>query len=432
VSSTRPSQNLHFPLTSPLEISALPEPDITLSVVSEDKELLTLCREVLSQLTGSRWSLQAYGRLELIPSTDVCLWDYEAGAEVPAPEKADQKVFFVVPPQHIETFRNRVPWAEGNILLAPVTRAVLQAFLGSVSSTRSNPTLSEIGNPRADRDELLQCLLQANLRLQEYDRQRTNFIARAVHDFRAPLTAMSGFCGLLADGELGSINPGQREALHRMQHAAKRLSRMATAMFDLSIGPQMHVQPDLREGDIRECIKQAMHEILPLAAEKEIPVEAVNILPPSAPLHFDASQIEQVLINLLDNACKFTPSGGLIEITGYPYFWERRFLAGGRSRSGTRRSGSDGSPNSYRVDVKDTGSGVPPDQVDRIFEEYTSYAGSKDRSGGGLGLAICRMILSRHQGCVWVDSTESGAAFSFVLPYNRRSSQEGVRNPLES
>jgi signal transduction histidine kinase len=405
-------------------------PDITLSVVSGDKDLITLCREVLSQLGGPRWDLQVYRQLDRLPDSQVCLWDYDAWADVPTPERGDQRIFFLVPPKHLETFRAAAPWAEGNILLAPVTRAVLHAFLGSVALPRGGPAPSEAGSLSADRDELLQCLLQANLRLQEYDHQRTNFIARAVHDFRAPLTAMSGFCGLLAGGELGPINPQQKEALQRMQHAAKRISRMASAMFDLSIGPQMPAQSELHEGDIQECIRQAVHEIAPLASEKEVSIQATDIMPPVGPLHFDPSQIEQVLINLLDNACKFTPSGGSIEILGYPYFWERRFLGGG-NRSDSRRSNSDKSPNSYRVDVKDTGPGVPAEQADRIFEEYTSYAGSKDRSGGGLGLAICRLMLSRHHGRVWVDSTESGAVFSFVLPYHRRSA-ESITKPVEA
>ena len=413
------------------DVSAPAErPDITLSVVSGDKDLITLCREVLSQLGGPRWDLQVYRQLDRLPDSQVCLWDYDAWADVPTPERGDQRIFFLVPPKHLETFRAAAPWAEGNILLAPVTRAVLHAFLGSVALPRGGPAPSEAGSLSADRDELLQCLLQANLRLQEYDHQRTNFIARAVHDFRAPLTAMSGFCGLLAGGELGPINPQQKEALQRMQHAAKRISRMASAMFDLSIGPQMPTQSELHEGDIQECIRQAVHEIAPLASEKEVSIQATDIMPPVGPLHFDPSQIEQVLINLLDNACKFTPSGGAIEILGYPYFWERRFLGGG-NRSDSRRSNSDKSPNSYRVDVKDTGPGVPAEQADRIFEEYTSYAGSKDRSGGGLGLAICRLMLSRHHGRVWVDSTESGAVFSFVLPYHRRSA-ESITKPVEA
>jgi signal transduction histidine kinase len=320
-----------------------------------------------------------------------------------------------------------MPAAEGNILLKPVTRAVLRAFLRSVTSTRDTETRSDVGTLRANRDDILQCLLDANLRLQEYDQQRTNFIARAVHDFRAPLTALSGFCGLLASGQLGPLNDQQREALERMEHSAKRLSRMASAMFDLSIGPKTNPKPDLREGDIHERIKQAVHEILPLAREKQISVRASDISAPAKPLYFESSQLEQVLLNLLDNACKFTHRKGEIEVSGYPYFWDRRFLSGASSVE--RRAAAVRTANSYRVDIRDTGPGVPPDRLTHIFEEYTSYAGSQDRSGGGLGLAICRLIMNRHQGHIWVETLESGASFSFVLPHRRVESQGNMPRP---
>jgi signal transduction histidine kinase len=112
---------------------------------------------------------------------------------------------------------------------------------------------------RADRDEILQCLIQTNLKLQEYDHDRTNFLTRAVHDFRAPLTAISGYCGLLLGEALGTLTEDQKEVLRRMQHSTKRLSRMASAMFQLSVGRQ--IKPlDLLKGNIRECMEQAVHE----------------------------------------------------------------------------------------------------------------------------------------------------------------------------
>ena len=86
------------------------------------------------------------------------------------------------------------------------------------------------------------------------------------------------------------------------------------------------------------------------------PSEPENVVPPARPLYFEASQIEQVLLNLLDNACKFTHRGGAIEVSGYPYFWERRFLRGG-SAPAERRANRVSSPNSYRIDIKDTGPG---------------------------------------------------------------------------
>ena len=407
---------------------------MTLGVVSRNQDFIVLCREVLRALGDTPYGLQVECHSETLPDCEVCLWDYEPDEPMPAPHRpGSPKIFYLVHPANLESLRARMPAAEGNILLKPVTRAILQTFLGSVAVVRSDQwrlgdAMTEVGTLRAVRDEILQSLLHANLRLQEYDQQRTNFIARAVHDFRAPLTALSGFCGLLEGEELGPLNEQQKEALHRMNHSTKRLSRMASAMFDLSIGPRVSPELDLREGDIRERIEQALHEILPIARQKQISLSAECVAEPTAPLCFDGSQVEQVLVNLLDNACKFTPRKGSIEVSGYPDFWDRRFLRGG-SAPLERRAGASQSPNSYRVDVADTGPGVPYDRREHIFEEYTSYCGAQDRSGGGLGLAICRLILSRHQGRIWVESRREGAVFAFVIPYKRREAQGNIPSP---
>ena len=124
-----------------------------------------------------------------------------------------------------------------------------------------------------------------------------------------------------------------------------------------------------------------------------------------------------MLINLLDNACKFTPKYGAIEVRGYPFFWERRAKLKTTPSNGERRTAGIQAPNSFRVDICDSGSGVPMENLEKIFEEYTSYAGGQDRSGGGLGLAICKFILNLHQGQVWAESSADGSKFSFVLPF---------------
>ena len=281
---------------------------------------------------------------------------------------------------------------------------------------------SDVNALRADRDEILQCLLHANLKLQEYDQDRTNFLARAVHDFRAPLTAIDGYCGLMLGQQLGPITEEQQEVLERMQHSIKRLSRMATAMFQLSVGRQIEKRPNLEKGDIDLCINQALHEITPFSEAKHIHL-SVQMMPSSQVLYFDREQIEQVLINLLDNACKFTPKYGSIEVRGYPFFWERRAKLKTAITNGERRTSRLQAPNSFRIDICDSGPGVPVENLDKIFEEYTSYSGGQDRSGGGLGLAICKFILNLHQGQVWAEAGEDGSRFSFVLPFIQHEAQ---------
>lgn len=380
----------------------------TLTVISEDSGLIAMCREALRDLSSE-------GSWELVvakecpdPVAGVCLWDYSPGEAITVSPGA--KHLFVVSPRDLTEFREAVPMADGSILIKPLTRAVLHAFLGSMATANASPSLA------AERDELLGCLLEANLKLQEYDRRRTNFLARAVHEFRVPLTALSGYCGLLAAGELGELNPNQLDALRRMRHSVTRMVRMTTAMFELSIAGQSEQQPQLQEGGIAECIKRAMEAVHPLAEEKDLRLETGGLAPAEKTLLLESEQIEQVLVNLLDNACKASPRRSAIEIRGYPYFWERRFLTGNPNPD-DRRQQTTSVPNSYRIDVVDQGPGVRPEHLESVFEEYTSYFGSHDRSGGGLGLAICRLIVQRHNGRIWASSGPAGAMFSFVLPY---------------
>jgi two-component system, OmpR family, sensor histidine kinase VicK len=85
-------------------------------------------------------------------------------------------------------------------------------------------------------------------------------------------------------------------------------------------------------------------------------------------------------------------------------------------------------PNSYRVDIRDSGTPISPQYLESIFEEYTSYSAGGDRSGGGLGLAICRTIIDQHRGRVWAENTDKGPVFSVVLPFRRLGSIQSVRS----
>jgi signal transduction histidine kinase len=194
---------------------------------------------------------------------------------------------------------------------------------------------------------------------------------------------------------------------------------MASAMFQLSIAPRVEVTNQFVRGEIRECIEQALHEILPSAEEKRLSI-AVDTAASPGPLYFEQMKLEQVIVNVLDNACKFAPRGGSVEIRGYPFYWDRG-ITGEEPPSKPdleRRRPEAQTANSYRVDIRDSGPGIPASQLGKIFEEYTSYAGGVDRSGGGLGLAICRMILNHHKGRIWAESGKDGAVFSFVLPFH--------------
>ena len=382
-------------------------------MISEDRELYQSCLEILGEILHQPFTLSPASAGDAIPQVDLCIWDCPADVRLPnCDQRLSSKHLFLVSRRDLPEFRKQAAVSDANILLKPVTSVTLAAFLGSaVSSCGDNPQ-------REDRDDILQCLVQTNLALQEYDQDRTNFLARAVHDFRAPLTALGGYCGLMLDESFGPINEAQREVLRRMRRSAERLSRMTSAMFQLSIAHHVKRRPDLQRGDLQECLDQALHEIAPFADERRITISE-ELEPGDEGLLFEPLQMEQVLINILDNACKFTPKAGVIEIRGYPFFWERRSDRSGMLPSVERRCDVNKEPNSYRIDITDSGEAIAKEHLDAIFEEYASYSGGRDRSGGGLGLAICRLIVTQHDGRVWAENTDLGPRFSIVLPLHR-------------
>ena len=389
---------------------------------SNDEKLADFCREILCEMFGTESRLEVGFPGQCPSQEDLCLWDFIPG-EMPIPQDLDpaklRKSLFLLHRKHLPALQALVGTVDINVLLKPVTAATLRVFLSDAHQQRAHDSGSLAGSTdalRVERDEMLQFLIQANLKLQEYDQERTNFLARSLHDFRAPLTAIGGYCALLLEEELGSLTPDQREVLGRMQHSATRLSRLSNAMFQLSIRANGSQELNLEEADMRDCINHALHEVALFLEDKRITVRVDFEQPPDG-LLFGRPQIEQALINLLDNACRFTPRNGTIEIRGYPFFWERRTRrVASLDPSKDRRSKQAKTPNSLRVDIRDSGPGIPAVHLAKIFEEYTSYSGGQDRSGGGLGLAICRMILQQHRGQVWAESRSAGAVFSFVLP----------------
>jgi signal transduction histidine kinase len=401
-------------------------------IVGTNPELNKHCRALLEELTSGGWELVAAANQLSPPEADVYLWDLlpESYAGRLTTEIVSRSLF-AVELKDLEQFHQLLGSRRASILLKPVKPAALRPFLEHAirqnqapgGLRRSDPG-SVPGEARNDEAEaLLECLLHANLALQQYDQQRTNFLARAVHDFRAPLTALSGYCGLLIDQRLGALSHDQIDLLSRMQHSIMRLSRLTDAMFELSVGQRLNREPELQTGDVEAVVSHAIHEITPHADGKQIRI-AAQLNPPAQPLMFDPAKIEQVLVNLLDNACKFTSKNGTIEISGYSVHWNNAALYPPAAASSGKRPLSSSAPNAYRIDIRDSGCGIPLEHIESIFEEFTSYSGGADRSGGGLGLAICRMIVNAHQGRIWAESRPEGAQFSLILlfptPLRRR------------
>jgi signal transduction histidine kinase len=352
---------------------------------------------LLNDLTDISW--QSSALRDPLPDAELFIWDYFPDL--------DLKALVANRPaaQHLVLTESR--WLDfltdvqgmAYILLKPANAFTLRAFIELAFKTwKTHCQAQEADALRLDRDTLLQYVLEVNLKLQEYDQERANFLARALHDFRTPLSALSGYCDLLAEGKLGAVSRPQQELLDRMSYSTRRLASLAEGTLELLLPGRVDRSSSFRKGDLRKTLDQALHDVHLLIEAKELTVE-INIAQPTKQLSYEHEQIQQVFVNLLENSCKFTPRLGSIKICGV--------------NVGSDLLGVDG----YRVDITDSGPGIPAGLTEEIFEEYASYLGGEDRSTGGLGLAKCKSIIAAHHGIIWALPTDHEGRFSFVLPY---------------
>ena len=343
------------------------------------------------------------------PDADLYIWDYSPGLEL-RQEIAARRVaqhLLLCEPKHLDELSDLL--TSVCVLLKPLAAFTLRTFAELAwRSWQLRQKVSQTDSLRSDRDALLQYVLDVNLRLQKYDQERNNFLARALHDFRAPLTALHGYCGLLSEEKVGSISASQRELLDRMQRSTRRLTQMTRCTMELLLEGRFERQPARNPGDIAATVNHAAHDVYPMMKERGIEL-TIDVQDAPAALLFETGAIQQVLVNLLENSCKFTPSHGRIAVRCYP-----TYQAPGRQK--LPPGNYPATPNAYRIDISDSGPGVSRDLTEKIFEQYASYAGGADRSIGGLGLAICKAIITAHCGSIWATPSANGGEFSFVLP----------------
>jgi len=406
-----------------------------LCTIGVEREIEEQCRVLLEETASGEYELASSPHGSGLQEADFYIWDFrpEYFTHGLQPQIAARSLF-LLEPRMLDGFRRVLGSSRASVVLKPVRAAALRPFLEHIAGSKSvahheSEMVSTVSGQSSEADDLLERLLHANLRLQEHEQARTNSLARAMHDFRVPLTALNGYCGLLLGQGMGLMSPSQMDLIRRMQHSVKRLTRLAEAMLELSMGQLAKGELAIEEADIEGSIAQAVHEVALHAQEKQIRIET-SVERPSEPLSFDTGKIERVLINLLENSCKFTPRQGTIHLSAYSTNWDG--LAHRSVRAPKTAGDSALMANAYRIDVRDSGCGVPREQAESIFEEFTSYAGGRDRSGGGLGLAICRMAVDAHRGRIWAESNGEGTQFSFVIPYPNavRKARQGAKHAV--
>lgn len=236
-------------------------------------------------------------------------------------------------------------------------------------------------------------VLQDVTHVRQLEKLRSEFVANVSHELRTPLTSIKGFAETLLEGA------AQDEALRQkflgiIIAEANRLHRLIDDLLTLSHVENRQIELKQGAADLRQVLAKITELLAPLAQAKGIAL-SLGLPPELPPLRIHEDYLGQILLNLLDNAIKYTPSGGRVMVT-----------------AGVNGQG-------VEVTVADTGIGIPAEALPRLFERFyrVDKARSRELGGTGLGLAIVKHLLERHGGRISVSSRPGeGTSFTFTLP----------------
>jgi PAS domain S-box-containing protein len=238
-------------------------------------------------------------------------------------------------------------------------------------------------------------LEEQNRRTQESDRLKSEFLANMSHELRTPLNAVIGFTSLMHSGKVGPLSEVQKEYLGDIINSSRHLLQLINDVLDLAKIESGRVELRLESVDLAKLAQEVKEVVRGLAAEKHLRL-VLEVEDAIDRVTVDPRMLKQVLYNYLSNAIKFTPEGGQVSL---------RIAAEG--------------DHSYRVEVEDTGIGIKPEDMNRLFVEFQQLdqGTTKKYAGTGLGLALTRRIVEAQGGRVEVKSTVGkGSTFSAVLP----------------
>jgi signal transduction histidine kinase len=237
--------------------------------------------------------------------------------------------------------------------------------------------------------------LEENFRaLQELEQQRDSLTHMIVHDMRAPIQTIMGYLELLKYNE--HLSEDDSMYVHKIQECCGGLTEMVNSLLDISRLENNKIPLLSEEIDLEELIEKVVSGFSGVANAPRI---ITDLAPCPEKLDADRSLIERVMINLLSNACKFTPGNGLVTVSM------------NRSAKG------------FIIKVTDTGEGIPPEEHDRIFEKFAQVMLSRKRYrySSGLGLTFCKLAVEAHGGKISVKSAPGkGSVFTVELPPNQK------------
>lgn len=244
--------------------------------------------------------------------------------------------------------------------------------------------------------KLFEQVEEQSLRAQQADQAKSAFLASTSHELRTPLNAIINLTSFVRRGMMGVVTPRQEEMLSLVMQSGQNLLSLINDVLDMSKiesgSLKLYIEPNL---DLYEVILNASATAQSLLNDK--PVKLTLDISDSLPLlSMDKNRIQQVMLNILSNACKFTESGEIrIEALSYE--------------------------DEIRVSISDTGAGIAPEDHHKVFEKFAqTESGLRQGGGTGLGMPITKSLVEAHGGRLWLESEMgTGSTFFFTLPIQR-------------
>ena len=290
---------------------------------------------------------------------------------------------------------------EGSLTYRPALRS--RDEFGLLSRTFNN--MLEIINQKIAELE------KTNQRLTQLDILKDEFLANITHELKTPLSGIIGIAESLLSGAAGTPNEETRHDLSLIITSGRRLAALVNDILDFSQLKHHDIILDFQPVNIYDVTQLIISIMRPLFEQKSLVVRN-DINPQKFIVNGDERRIQQILLNILGNAVKFTDRGS-VRISAEDYT---------------------GNENKVAVIVEDTGIGIPPNKKDRIFESFEQVDGSitRTREGSGLGLAISKKLIELHGGSIWVDSEPGkGSCFTFTLRRVEKGREKVPSGPVK-
>ena len=296
-----------------------------------------------------------------------------------------------------------------NHLKGVIELLVFSGHRAQLASTMQVASVRENYRELAQKNEALQ---QSYEELQQLDRLKSTFLATVSHELRTPLTSIIGYTEMLESGASGELNGGQTEYLRTIRGKADELMGLISSLLDLGRLEGEGLELDKEAVDARALLAGVASTVVPSANRRSVTVD-VHVEEGTPKLWGDPIRLRQIVVNLADNAVKFTEPGGTVSLSARP----GELDVGGPAGLGAALFAA--TRPAVAVEVRDTGIGIAEDQIARVFDAFYQVDGGTTRShgGAGLGLSIVKQLVDGHEGTIEVTSRlGEGTLVTVTLP----------------